>query len=310
MHHATPLAQNVVRRFLSRNVLSDDRFQPPLGVVNAVDEGNLDTKVLLIWKAVIDNLLTGSHPPSNRGKLYGAATEYWRSKCAKNGIALPKEFQKGSMGGEGGEGKWACRPGDQVEEWVKQRLLSEGLISTLGKSVAEWQIDIKSLNDYIADAQERVAKHTEGMAKAKSQAGVAQKQKWLAGAKKELEDFSAQLAKAQTKMQELLDAANKKPEVENYSIEFEKEFQFMMNQALKEMDKKQVIDAVKKATERFEQGLDIPDTEVKTAGLLDAISSVLVKAWNHLKGAFELLIDWALGLEKDTKKIEGLLKSA
>ena len=87
----------------------------------------------------------------------------------------------------------------------------------------------------------------------------------------------------------------------------------MMNQALRELDKKQVIDSVKKSMERFEAGLAAPDTnppEARTAGILEGVSSLLVKAWNHLKGAFELFVDWATGLDKKTQGIEKLLKDA
>ena len=315
MNHAAPTTLNVVRRFLARNFLADDRFQPPRGVVEAVDEGKLDAKVLLVWKAVVEKL-TSEGRATNRGKLYAAATEYWRSKCGTNGISLPREFQKGMMGGEGGAGKWSVTPGDQIEDWVKQRMLSEGLISTVEKTAAEWEMEIVSLTEYLADAQERIAKHTENLAKAKSPAGVAQKSKWLATAKEEAETFSKQLKTAKDSIRALADSAKKKSDTQNWSIEFEKEFQFMMNQALRELDKKHILDSVKKAMERFENGLAMPEANwgpegaPKTAGLLDEVGAVLTKAWNHLKGAFEMFIDWAAGLDKDAKDIEDLIKSA
>jgi hypothetical protein len=313
MNTSTPL--NIVRRFLSRNLLADDRFQPPRGVVSAVEEGKLDAKVLLLWKVCVEKLTEG-HPPANRGKLYAAATVYWRNKCNANHISLPKEFQEGQMGGEGGAGRWAITPGDQIEEWVKQRMLSEGLISTTTKTASEWEVEITSLNEYLADAQERIEKHTQGLSKAKSPAGVAQKSKWLASAKTEAADFSNQLKKAKDSIRALAEAANKKSDTANWSIEFEKEFQFMMNQALRNLDKKQVLDAVKKATERFENGLDMPEANwgaegaPKAAGVLDSVGSFLEKAWNHMKGAFEMFIDWVENLGKTTKDIEKLLKDA
>lgn len=318
MNHA-PVTLNIVRRFLARDMLADDRFQPPLPLVNAVDTGVLDTKCLLLWKVCADNLLSGLHgkPPANRQDFFRACTEYFRNKCAKENVALPKEFAtKGMFGGPGSEGKWSRRPGDQVEDWVKQRLLSEGLISSLGKSAAEWEIDIRSLTDYVKDAQSKIDKHTEGMAHAKSPAGVAQRKKWLEGAMRDFDEFSKQRAKAEAGLKAVVEAANKGRDVENYSIEFEKEFQFMMNQALRELDKKHILDSVKKAMERFENGLAMPEANwgpegaPKTAGLLDEVGAVLTKAWNHLKGAFEMFIDWAAGLDKDAKDIEDLIKSA
>ena len=40
------------------------------------------------------------------------------------------------------------------------------------------------------------------------------------------------------------------------------------------------------------------------------MGSFLEKAWNHMKGAFEMFIDWVENLGKTTKDIEKLLKDA
>lgn len=313
----TIVADNILRRFLAKNVLSDDRFRPPLSVVNAVDEGKLDAHVLLFWKDVVEKI--SASPQGWKGSpSYGAAISYWRNKCAKNGYPLPKEYLEGQLGGEGAQGRWKLKPGDQVEEWVRQTLYSQGLIATLHKTVAEWQMEIVHLERELQEAGARVEKHKAGLSTAKSPAGVAQKQKWLDGAQKDVEKFGAELDNAQKKLKELVAAADKKPEAANYSIEFEKEFQFMMLVAQKDLDKKGVLESVKKAVERFEQGLAIPDADpiahdidrYKNAGMFDFITKPLAKAWEYLKGAFDFFRDWISGIGDTTQKIDQMLKQA
>lgn len=319
-------ASNVVRRYLARSLWAAEQFRPPAAVVNAVDEGKLDPHVLLYWKAVVETIWSkarerGQSAPTGPA-LYGAAVAYWRNKCAANGHPLPKEYLEG-LGGKGAEGPWAIKTGDQVEDWVKQTMLSQGLISTLEKTAAEWEMEITSLTEHLTDAKDRAAKHKENLAKAKSPAGVAQKQKWLDGAMADIATFSRDLTNAREKLQALAEAAKKKSGAQNYSIEFEKEFQFLMLVAQKDLDKKAVLDSVKKAIERFEQGLDIPDAESpahdigryegpsgKTAGVLDFLAKGLAKAWEYLKGAFDYFMDWIAGVDVTTKKIDQMLKQA
>lgn len=315
------VSKNVVRRFLAMSVvLSDDRFRPPRSVVNAVDEGKLDTHVLLFWKDCVEKI--SDSPQGWKGSpSYGAAVAYWRNKCAKNGYPLPKEYLEG-LGGEGSAGRWSIKPGDEIEEWVKQTLFSQGLISTMEKTVAEWEVEITHLTRLLDDASTRVSKHYAALGKAKSQAGIDQKLKWLDGARKDVESFGGELGRANESLQALMTAAQKKATTPNYAIEFEKEFQFLMLVAQKDMDKKSVMDSVKKAIERFEAGLDIPDAQSpahdiekyknagKTAGVLDFIAGALAKAWEYLKGAFDFFTDWVAGLAGTTKKIEKLLADA
>ena len=319
-------AASVVRRFLAKSVWAAEQFRPPLPVVNAVDEGKLDPHVLLYWKAVVETIWSKAQergrPAPVGSALYAAAVEYWRNKCAANGYPLPKEYLEG-LGGPGAEGPWKIKTGDQVEDWVKQTLLSQNLISTLEKTAAEWEMEITSLTAYLDDAQDRASKHKENLAKAKSPAGVAQKQKWLDGALKDIEKFTGELKTAKEKLGELTAAAQKKSQAQNFSIEFEKEFQFLMMVAKKDLDKKAVLESVKKAIERFEAGLDIPDAQSpahdigryegpsgKTAGILDTIAKGLVKAWEYLKGAFDYFTDWVAGLVGTTQKIDQMLKQA
>lgn len=312
---------NVVRRFLARDVLSDDRFRPPKSVVNAVDEGKLDPHVLLYWKSVVETI---SQSPSGwKGSAsYGAAVAYWRNKCAKNSFPLPKEYLEG-LGGEGSAGPWRIKSGDEIEDWVRQTLLSQGLIATLEKTVAEWNMEIVHLTRELEESQARIEKHQAGLAAAKTDKGIAQKTKWLQEAQKDALKFGKDLLVAQQELTKLVDTALKKSKAESYAIEFEKEFQFLMLVAQKDLDKKAVLESVRKALERFEAGLAIPDAESpahdiaryegpsgKTAGLMDFISGALQKAWDYLRGAFEYFTDWVSGLVGTTRKIDQLLSQA
>ncbi len=155
-----------------------------------------------------------------------------------------------------------------------------------------------------------------GLSKAKSQKGVAQKQKWLEEAKSDMAKFEKELAKAKEQLEALTKAAEKKDKAANYAIEFEKEFQFMMMVAEKDLGKKAVLESLKNAIERFDKGMDVPGPEQapavapRTAGLLDFLSGALVKAWEYLKGAFDFFVDWVADLGKTTKDIEKLLSEA
>jgi hypothetical protein len=315
------VAQNVVRRFLAKALLADDGFRPPRSVVNGVDEGKLDPHVLLFWKDCVDKI--SQSPRGWKGpQSYGAAVAYWRNKCAKNGYPLPTEYLEG-LGGEGSAGRWSIKPGDEIEEWVKQTMVSQGLIATLEKTAAEWEMEIAHLERLLGEANTRVQKHTSALSKAKTQKGVAQKQKWLEEASKDVEKFSKEMDKARASVKALSETSAKKEKVSNYAIEFEKEFQFLMLVAQKDLSQKTVLESVKKAIERFEAGLEIPDAESpahdvgryegpsgKTAGVLDFISGILAKAWEHLKGAFDFFRAWNMSINDDTKELYRVMHDA
>jgi hypothetical protein len=304
---------NVVRRFIARHLLADDRFRPPKSIVNAVETGKLDAHVLLFWKDVVEKI--SASPQGWKGSpSYSAAVQYWRNKCAKNGYPLPREYVQG-LGGAGAQGRWSIKTGDEIEEWVKQAMLSHDLAGDLQKTAAETQMEVQHLERLISDAQSRVEKHVSGLQKAKSQRGTAQKQKWLDEAMSEIVQFTKDLEKAKDQLAELSRAAAKKAKAESYAIEFEKEFQFMLTVAAKDLGNKTVLDSVQKAIDRFEKGLEIPGPyvepeEMRTASLLDYISGFLVKAWEYLKGAFAFFSDWIDDLAKSSKDINALLQEA
>ncbi len=316
MTAAAATSSNVLRRFLARRLVADERFRPPKSIVNAVETGVLDSHVLLFWKDVVEKISAG--PGGWKDSSYGAAISYWRNKCAKNGYPLPREYMEG-LGGKGSQGRWSIKTGDDIEDWVKQTMMSQGLIASLTKTAAEWEMEIAHLERLLEDAKGRVEKHQAGLAKAKSMKGVAQKQKWLDEAMGDVDKFDKEMAKAREQLKAMTAATEKKAKAESYAIDFEKEFQFMLEVAAKDLGKPTVLDSMKKAIERFEKGLEIPGPyqepivkplAERSAGIGDWISGFLLKAWEYLKGAFDFFRDWIGDIEKATKDIEGVLKEA
>lgn len=304
------IAEDVARRFLARSVLSDAAFQPPKEIVNAVDSGQLPPEALNVWKAVVREKEKGSRPVG-----YDAFRVYWANKCKANGIALPAEFDYSSSkpvgGGQGAsQGSWKIKTGDEIEEWVKQTLKSKGLMVEVGKSCHDWQMEIVHLERMIRETNEKIEGRLRGSGKGARTP--------LERSQAELADFSKQLTEAKSELERLSKEVARYPQAKNYSIEFEKEFQFMMLVAAKDLDKKDVLASVKKAIERFEQGLAIPDAQspahdvdrYKNAGILDAIGGALSKAWNWLTSTFKSLIEWFKDLGQDTNKIQSMLDQA
>jgi hypothetical protein len=296
---------HIVRRFLaSKPVLSDVRFQPPKWLVAAVDSGELTVETLNVWKYVAGEL--GNH------FAYGAATKYWRNKCLKMGYMVPEKFIEGG-GGEGAQGPWRVKSGDQIEEWVKATLKSKGFLSDVGNSVHDWQMEIGSIERELSEAQGRVDKHLSAMASGKVDA---RRRKWLDGAQSDLAKFSKQLAEANKAMTDLIATTARYEQHKSPTLEFEKEFQFMLLLAGKDFDKKQILSAVETAIDRFEKGLEMPEAApsddpskyqgYKSAGLLDFLN----KAWTFLKNAWTVFTDWIGDLVGTTKKIDDMLTKA
>lgn len=319
--------QNIVRRYLAKTVIADERWKPPASIVNAVDEGKLDPHVLVFWKEVVEIILKTDQARGKDRKsseeVYKAAVPYWRNKCADKGFPLPKEFLDGQLGGAGSEGRWAIKTGDQVEEWVKQTLLSQKLVETVESSADDVLAEISYLEKMVQDSSEKVELHLGKLTSEKGPKGLARRQKWLEGAQANMADFSKKLAASKGTLKALKEAAQKKSQAGSYAIEFEKEFQFLMQVAAKDMTQASVVESVKKAIARFEQGLEIPDAESpahdigryegpsgKTAGVLDFVAGALAKAWSYLVGAFDYFTDWIEGVVGTTKKIDKLLSEA
>lgn len=308
-----PIANNVIRRFLASHapVAADSRFTPPRGIVNGVDTGELPVECLNIWKYVVE--YEGERFNPKNPKSWAATVQHWRNKCAKMGIVLPKKYIE-ELGGEGGAGRWSAKTGEQIEDWVRETIKSKQLLDQVGRSCYDWKLWIAHYEKKAAEAQELIDKHIKGMAEAKTDKGVAQRKKWLEGARKDLSEQIDQLEKARKALASLEEQAQRYNQSQVPTIEFEKEFQFMLLLALKEFDKKQVLEAVQTAIQRVEQGLDIPggypSTEglegYRTAGVMDA----LTKAWDFLVDKFEQFVDWMKGLLGLTNRIEKMMNEA
>ena len=308
----------IAKRVASRIIEADQRFQPPKQIVNGVDNGELPAKVLMIWKYTVERLGAKFN--------YGAGTAYWRNKCRKEGIDLPSKYLKG---GEGAEfGPWKIKTGDQIEDWVRERLKSEGLISDVARTAAEWQLEISHLESAIEDAKDRIVKHREGLAAGNR---VNQREKWLAEAEKDLSKATKDLDKARQAVEDLSDTVQKHSEHKAPVVEFEKQFQFAMMLALQNLDKKDVIEAAKSAIAKFEaqvtdaQAAELAETQQAVeeaipptlavpykAANMEKLAIVMMlfeglkKLYDIVKGAFESLVDWTkdiLGINKSVKKM-------
>lgn len=304
-------AQNVLRRYIaSKNLQAGMQWTPPLEIVNGVDSGELDPKVLLVWKEAVRILGENGRSPE-----FKAAYAYWRNKCKANGIALPEQYLKGGEGAA--HGKWAHVGAEQVEEWVKQKLLSEKLITSTENTVDDWQMEIQHLERLLGDAQVSLEKAITQLTSAKSDKGVAQALDRQKKAKDKLEKYGPQLDKAKEELSRLMEAIAKHKEPElPATIEFEKEFQFMLMLAAKSFDQKDVLQAVGRAIQRLRAGSEIPagypspEGMEKYAGFGDWLKNVWEKAWNFVVQAFEDLFDWFANLGKTNNRLETLLKEA
>lgn len=304
---------------------ADSRYQPPKWMVNAVDSGELPTKCLLIWKYTVERLGAKFSFP--------AGVAYWRNKCRKEGVELAEKFLKGGQGAE--FGPWKIKTGDQIEEWIKERLKSEGLISDVARTAAEWQLEITSLERAVEEAREKITKHEAGLAQGNR---VNQRQKWLATARADLESASKELEKAKVAVVKLSETAQRHETHKAPVVEFEKQFQFAMSLAMKDMGKDDIIAAAKAAIAKFEGQVDeavdataeeaaaAPESPAKPksegsgfgyawasdrqAGLLDDLWGGVKKVWSAVKGAFGALADWTKDLLGLQKKLDKMLTQA
>lgn len=255
----------------------------------------LPPKVLLVWKYVVEKL--GAH------FAYDAAVKYWRNKCAMQDIALPKAFQEG-LGGPGSKGRFKVMSGEQVDEWVKETLISRGLLDKAGQSADIWRMHIQSAQNAMAEAQAKIESHLALIAQGNR---VTQRQQWIEAQKKNLANEQVELDKAQKALEEFEKATARYAEHKAPTLAFEREFQAMMTWANKEFSKDEVIKAVTTALDRFEKGLDVPAADGKTA--FD-IGGLLKKVWDALKKAWNRFTDWVSGLTEGVEKLNNLMDEA
>ena len=92
---------------------ADIRYRPPKWMCAAVEAGELDVEVLLVWKATVERL--------DEKFNYGAGVKIWRNKCAKEGVDMGRFAASGRYS----PGTWSRVTGDKIEAWCKEQL--EGL---------------------------------------------------------------------------------------------------------------------------------------------------------------------------------------
>lgn len=317
-------AQNVLRRFLaSRNLAAGSGaaspWNPPNEVVNGVESGELDARVLLMWKEVVRIQSEGGRNPEFNG-----VRAYWENKCLKNGIDLPDKYRKGIGGASAG--KWSTVGMVQIEEWVKQKLYSEKLIDSVTDTVDDWEAEVIHLERVLSDSEESLTKAEAQLKKAKSPAGVKQALWRLNNAKEKLGHYGPRLVEAKEKIAQLRTAVlkHKEPDLPA-TIEFEKEFQFLLMLAAKSFEQGDVLKAAQDAIERFVKGAVIPAAgyaqseemmgrQEKYAGIIDDLGSWLKstwdKAWNFVSQMMDRVVDWVASIGKATDRLENLLKEA
>jgi hypothetical protein len=294
-----PLRERVVSRFAG-----DTRYLPPRHILNGVDTGELDPKVLLIWKYVVEKM----GPKFG----YGGATAYWRSKCAKEGLDIPQAYMSA---GEGATfGAFKIKSSDQIEDWVKERLRSAGLVSDTHKTAAEWSFEISHMQSMVDDAKERIGKHEKGLAEGNR---VKQREKWLAEAKDDLSRADKELEAAKSAVAGLQEVIEKHEDVVAPVVDFEKQFQTMLHSALDDLSRKDVLMKAKSALAKFEAEMSKTKMASSREGNLHGDSEALGKDIGLLLAhailwvvdRFEALGHWVSDLVSSTKRIDKLLES-
>jgi len=284
-------------RIVARYVLSDDRYRPPKWLVHGVDTGEIPTKGLLVWKYVVESM----GPKFG----YGGAVVYWRNKCKKEGVDLQPKFL---TSGEGAEfGPFKIKTGDQIEDWVRERLRSEGLINDATKTASEWELEITHLERQVVDAQERIAKHRAGLAEGTR---VNQRMKWLAEAEGDLSRASKDLDAARAAVSELKTEVVRHVDHKAPCIDFEKQFQAALNLATNDLSKKDVLAQARAALAKFEAEMAGSKMAADKAALGGTLWGLAQRAWNWVVSAFEDIREWVRDLVGDTKRLSKLLDAA
>lgn len=292
------ISSRVARRYAFL-VESDDRYRPPKWLAYGVETGEIPTQGLLVWKYVVEKM----GPKFS----YGGATVYWRNKCKKEGVDLLPKFQQA---GEGAEfGPFKIKTGDQIEDWVKERLRSEHLINDAVKTASEWELEIAHLERMIQEAQERIAKHRAGIEQGSR---VQQREKWLAEAESDLDKATKDMDAARAAVGELKETAVRHVDHQAPCVDFENQFQSLLQAATIDLSKREVLAQAKAAIAKFEDQMAATPRMATTEkmAILDKMWGMIQRAWNWVVSAFEDLRDWVRDLVGDTKRLSKLLDAA
>jgi len=284
------LTATLAHRIATRFIQGDDRYRPPKYILNGVETGELPNEALMIWSYVVQKMGDKFD--------FGGGTVYWRNKCKKEGIDLPVAYLQKESGAE--YGVFKVMGGDQIETWVKERLKSAGLLNEARRTVAEWELEISHLKSVVAAAAEKVEKHTKGIAEGSR---VKQRQGWLAEAQQSLDSASKDLTKAEQALVDLGKAADRHVDVQAPVIAFEQQFQLLLDQAMNDMSRKELLARAKAALTAFEA--QIAGAGARTAGLGDALK----RFWDKVVGCFVALKDWAQDILHSTKQLNKLFDS-
>jgi len=287
------------------------QYRPPKWIAAAVNDGKLDPKVLLIWKYVVDKL--GLHYDDKRA--YGAAIAYWRNKCKKEGIDLGGYATGG--GGAGATSGFLVKGGDRIEDWVRARLKSEGLIDDVGVSAEQAEMGIDSLQRRIAETKAKIEKHRAGIA---AGSRVSQREKWLAKAESELRALEGELGEAAEGVEKVREAAERHATHKAPTVAFEKEFQNLVKAAQKELSAQAITNKVLTALAQFNSELDAETSAARVAAthlgvapyspMIEDIGKALLKVWDKAKKLFGSVASWVKGLFTTAGKINRLMDKA
>jgi hypothetical protein len=185
---------------------------------------------------------------------------------------------------------------------VKEQMRSKGLYRDGIKVAYEWELELHHFQSDLDEAQERVAKHEAALSK-KITPG---RQKWLVGAKADLDEAQSGVDKAQKALAAFKTEVTRYDEVKAPVIDFEKQFQSVLQSATMDLSKREILNQAKAALARFEAEMA---NQAKTAGALDTLWGGAEKAWNWVVTSFRRLTDWVDDLVSSTKRISKLLDS-
>jgi len=277
-------------------------FKPPKWLVAAVHAGEIEAKALLIWKYVVEK--QGSQ------FKFPAAIAYFRNKCRKEGVDLGVYAE---AGGGKGKGALAAFPigNEQIEDWVKQKLISAGLIAEAGHSASEIKLDISSIEQRINECKTKIGKHQAGLA---AGTRVEQRKKWLAAAEKELDQLTDELHRARRGIEQV-ETAVERHDTAVPSVSFEKEFQKLLKAAMKEMSQQDIMMKVLQSMAAFNSELEAAKAKAhaastRQAGVTDVVIGMLSKAWGKVVGLSKRVSGWVKGLFKSAHDLSKLMDKA
>jgi len=247
-----------------------------------VDIGEIDAKALQIWSMVVDKL----GRPGQRLN-YGAATAYFRNKCAKMGVVLPAKYLMSGAGAE--TGRFRIMDGDQIEDWVKERMKSAGLLENAQQVIEAQKAEVAAVQTTLEDLLRD---------------SVKAEPKKRGPQKKKLEEAEKQVAAASEALVALEKAVEQHEDVDAPVISFEQQFQLLLHQAMNDLSRKQVLAQAKAVLAQFEAGMN-----VKQAGVLDSAGEWLEKLWGKAMSAFAAVKGWASNLLHSATEINKLFAS-